>query len=56
MGRRPYERYYNHGGKDKKSHMLKHSNEKRHTNVCVENFRIAENGYSKNTPSSEKPL
>lgn len=49
IGRRLYERVCDHGGKDKKSYMLKHSYEKCCANESIENFQIPGNEFSKNT-------
>ena len=46
IGRRLHERICDHSGKDSKSHMLKHSLENNHKQVCFEDFRILRNGYT----------
>ena len=48
IGRRLYERICDHRGKDRKSHMLKHSLENNHKQVSFEDFRIFRNGYTNN--------
>ena len=45
-GRRVEERIKDHGSRDKKSAILKHSLETGHPSVCEEHFRILDNGFS----------
>ena len=46
IGRRLHERICDHSGKDRKSHMLKHSLENNHKHVSFEDFRVPQNGYT----------
>ena len=44
-GRRLYERVKDHNGRDKNSHLLKHSIEHNHGVVTLKDFRILGSGY-----------
>ena len=46
IARRLKERVKDHNGRDKSSHLVKHSIESGHDPVCNENFRILDRGYS----------
>ena len=47
-GRRVIERVKYHNGRDKSSHILKHSIEKNHTEVTVNDLRVIGRNYRKN--------
>ena len=46
--RRLHEQIFDYNGKDRKSHMLKHSLENNHKQVSFEDFHILRNGYTNN--------
>ena len=47
-GRRISERIKDHNGRNLKSHILKHSVESGHTNVCYEDFKIKAKNFNNN--------